>query len=189
MTVTQSSEEVVPQPSLRYKIEGLSGESVAACFQCEKCTNGCPVTFAMDIMPHNVIRLLGLGQVDEVLHSDTIWVCASCETCATRCPNDIGIAHIMDTLCQMSQREGLKAAQPTVPIFHAAFLDSIQRFGRVHEAMMAVVFSLKSGGPGGLLKQAGTGISMFTHGKIKLLPYKLLGNRQVRDIFKRTEEG
>jgi len=189
VTVTQSSKEVVPQLSLRREVESLSGANLTACFQCEKCTSGCPVTFAMDIMPHHVIRLLDLGQVDEVLQSDTIWVCASCETCSTRCPNDIDIAHVMDTLRQMSQRKGVKAAQPSVPIFHSAFLGSIQRFGRVHEAMMAVVFSLKSSGPSGLLEQAGTGISMFIHGKIKLLPYKLLGNQQVRDIFKRTEKG
>lgn len=183
------SEEIAPQTPLRYEFEGLSGESVAACFQCEKCSSGCPVTFAMDIMPHHVIRLLDFGQLTEVLKSDTIWVCASCETCSTRCPNDIDIAHIMDTLRQMTLQEGAKAAQPSVPIFHTAFLDSIKRFGRVHEAMMAVAFSLRNGGFNGLLKQAGTGLSMLTHGKIKLMPYKILGNQQVRELFSKTEEG
>ena len=186
MTVAQIPQSVIPKPSLRKKIEELSGQKISACFQCEKCTNGCPVTFAMDIMPHKAMRLLHLGLVDEVLHSDTIWVCASCETCTTRCPNDIDIARLMDTLRQLSQREGVKSSQKNFPIFHSAFLSSIRRHGRVHETEMAVNYALKSGGIAGLLKQAGTGLAMFTRGKIKLLPPRLRAKSQVRNIFKQT---
>jgi len=144
VAVTQIPKSVVPKPSLRKRIEELSGQKISACFQCEKCTNGCPVTFAMDIVPHKVIRLLHLGLINEVLHSDTIWVCASCETCTTRCPNDIDIARIMDTLRQMSQREGVKPSQKNFPIFHSAFLSSIRRYGRVHESEMAINYALRS---------------------------------------------
>ena len=187
VTVAKIPQSVIPKPSLRKKIEELSGQKISACFQCEKCTNGCPVTFAMDIMPHKAMRLLHLGLVDEVLHSDTIWVCASCETCTTRCPNDIDIARVMDTLRQLSQREGVKSSQKNFPIFHSAFLSSIRRHGRVHETEMAVNYALKSGGIAGLLKQAGTGLAMFTRGKIKLLPPRLRAKSQVRNIFKKTK--
>jgi len=187
VAVTQIPKSVVPKPSLRKRIEELSGQKISACFQCEKCTNGCPVTFAMDIVPHKVIRLLQLGLVNEVLHSDTIWVCASCETCTTRCPNDIDIARIMDTLRQMSQREGVKPSQKNFPIFHSAFLSSIRRHGRVHESEMAVNYALRSEGLGGLLKQAGTGLAMFTRGKIRLLPPRLRTKSQVKNIFKRAK--
>jgi len=186
VTVVESPQAVVPQPALRKKVEELSGEKISACFQCEKCTNGCPVTFAMDIVPHKVMRLLHLGQVEEVLRSDTIWVCASCETCATRCPNDIGIVGVMDTLRQMSRREGVEPSQKDVPIFHSAFLSSVRRHGRVHEAEMAVSFALRSGGLRGLLRQARMGLAMFTHGKIRLLPARLRTKRQVSNIFKKT---
>jgi len=187
VAVAQVPKSVVPKPSLRKRIEELSGQKISACFQCEKCTNGCPVTFAMDIVPHKVIRLLHLGLVNEVLHSDTIWVCASCETCSTRCPNDIDIARIMDTLRQMSQREGVKSSQKNFPIFHSAFLSSIRRHGRVHESEMVVNYALRSEGLGGLLKQASTGLAMFTRGKIKLLPPRLRTKSQVKNIFKRAK--
>jgi len=187
VAVAQVPKSVVPKPSLRKRIEELSGQKISACFQCEKCTNGCPVTFAMDIVPHKVIRLLHLGLVNEVLRSDTIWVCASCETCTTRCPNDIDIARIMDTLRQMSQREGVKPSQKNFPIFHSAFLSSIRRHGRVHESEMVVNYALRSEGLGGLLKQAGTGLAMFTRGKIKLLPPRLRTKSQVKNIFKRAK--
>ena len=179
-------QSVVPRPSLRKKIEELSGQKISACFQCEKCTNGCPVTFAMDIAPHQAMRLLHLGLVDKILQSNIMWVCASCETCSTRCPNDIDIAHIMDTLRQTAQREGVKPSPKDVPIFHSVFLSSIRKYGRVHESEMAVNYALKSGGLGGLLKQAGTGLAMFTRGKLKLLPARLRGKSQVKDIFRKT---
>src|SRR3972149_6970433 len=98
MTITESIDTSIrPAPELRRKIEGLSGQKISSCFQCQKCTGGCPLTFGMDILPHQLIRLLHLGQLDRVLASETIWVCAACETCGTPCPNHIDIAHGMDT--------------------------------------------------------------------------------------------
>jgi len=69
-----------------------SGEKVQLCFQCFKCSLGCPVSFAMDYLPHQLLRMVQMGLKDRVLHSHTIWVCAACETCTTRCPNHIDIA-------------------------------------------------------------------------------------------------
>ncbi len=187
MTVAETKDKIIPRPSLRKKIEDLSGQQISACFQCEKCTNGCPVTFAMDVVPHRLMHMLQLGLLGEAIRSDTIWVCASCETCTTRCPNDIDIAHVMDTLRQLARKEGIKTAQKNAPIFHSAFLSSLRRHGRVHETEMAVVYTLRSGGLGGLRRQAGTGMAMFKRGKIKLLPPRVKAGRQVKNIFKKVK--
>jgi len=90
----------------------------------------------------------------------------------------------MDTLRQLSRKEGVKPARRNVPIFHSVFLSSIRRYGRVHESTMAVSYALRSGGLKGLLKQAGMGLAMFTRGKIKLRPARLRGKSQVKNIFK-----
>jgi len=185
MTVAELPRTIVPSPAFRKQVEEKSGEKVSACYQCVKCTNGCPVSFAMDIVPHKLIRSVHMGLKDEVLSSDTIWVCASCETCTTRCPNGIDIAHIMDSLRQISQIEGIKASQPQVPIFHKAFLASVKRFGRVHEGEMAAMYALRSGGLKGLMSLAGMGLEMFKKGKVKILPHR--PNRQVRNIFHAAE--
>lgn len=79
-------------------IAEISGENVAECYQCGKCTAACPVNQAMDILPHQVLRFLQLGLVDEVLNSKTIWICASCFTCAGRCPRDVDLANVMEAL-------------------------------------------------------------------------------------------
>ena len=186
MTVAQLPETIIPSPAFRREVEEKSGEKVSACYQCEKCTNGCPVIFAMDIPPHKVIRSVHLGLKDHVLDSDTIWVCASCETCTTRCPNGIDIAHVMDTLRQLSLKKKKKVSQPMIPAFHDAFLSSIRRHGRVNEMEMALTYYLKAEGLKGLLKQAGTGIDMFRKGKIKLLPSNIRTLKQVKAIFNNT---
>ncbi len=169
------------------QIAERSGEKISTCYQCQKCTNGCPMTFAMDIAPHRVMHSLQLGLADEVLNSDTIWVCASCETCTTRCPNDIDIAHVMDTLRQLSTARGVKTSQRQAPIFHRSFLNNVKRFGRMHEMSMAVDYSLRSEGVRGLMKQSGLGLSMLRKGKMKLFPDRLRAGREVDSIFRTTK--
>ncbi|MBI2910457.1 MAG: 4Fe-4S dicluster domain-containing protein [Chloroflexi bacterium] len=186
--MTVLPETIVPSASFRKQVEEASGIRVSSCFQCERCTNGCPVTFAMDIPPHKLVRSVHLGLKDEVLKSDTIWVCACCQTCTTRCPNGIEIAHLMDTLRQISQREGVPPSQETVPLFHRTFLSSVRRHGRVSEAEMATLYALKSGGIGGLLKQAGLGLALLKRGKLRVLPGRLRAGKQVREIFRQSED-
>ena len=180
---------IVPDPELGKEIEKESGQSISACFQCGKCTNGCPVTFAMDIDPHKLIHLLQYGQLDKVLRSDTIWVCASCETCTTRCPNGIDIAHLMDTLRQLSQRRGINASQKSVPTFHKAFLSSIKRHGRVHETEMAMTYSIADAGWLGLFKLSGLGLNMVLKGKAKIMPSRVRALKYVKNLFRKAEAG
>ncbi len=186
MAVAQMPQVVAPRASFRNEIEASGGQNVSTCFQCEKCSNGCPLYAWMDIPPHRMMRCVQLGLKDEALRSDTIWVCASCETCTARCPNDIDIAHVMDTLRQISQREGVPPSQRSVPIFHKAFLNSIRRHGRVYEAEMATSFFFKNESWGSLSKLATMGLQMFKKGKVKLMPSRLRGAGQVKDMFRRS---
>ena len=75
-----------------------SGENLQACYQCQKCSAGCPVAYAMDILPNQILRHIQYDHRERVLSSKTVWICASCYTCSVRCPNNIDIAKIMDTL-------------------------------------------------------------------------------------------
>ncbi|NTW89258.1 MAG: 4Fe-4S dicluster domain-containing protein, partial [Desulfobulbaceae bacterium] len=74
------------------KVEALSGTSVRRCFQCGKCSAGCPMATFMEHPPNRVVRLLQLGQWQRILAGRSIWYCASCETCSTRCPNKVHLA-------------------------------------------------------------------------------------------------
>ncbi len=90
------------------KVRDISGQNLMACNQCGKCSAGCPVAFAMDLLPNQVIRLAQLGQ-EEALESRTIWLCASCLTCASRCPKGVDLSRVMDAMRLIVLRSG-KAA-------------------------------------------------------------------------------
>ena len=80
------------------KVEELSGQNLMACYQCGKCSAGCPAIAQMDILPNQIIRLAQLGMKNELLASKAIWLCASCMTCNTRCPKGINIAEVIEAV-------------------------------------------------------------------------------------------
>lgn len=80
------------------KVEELSGQNLLACYQCGKCSAGCPSVSAMDILPNQIIRLAQLGLEEQVLRSRSIWLCASCFTCVARCPRGVDLAKVMEAL-------------------------------------------------------------------------------------------
>jgi heterodisulfide reductase subunit C len=165
------------------EVEERAHTKVSSCFQCLKCSSGCPVSYEMDYLPAQIIRMVNLGMLDEVLKSRTIWVCASCETCTTRCPNDIDIAQVMDTLREMALRSGKAEPEENLRRFHEAFLLAIKTWGRVHELQMIGAYKLKTRR---FMEDADIGKEMFKRGKIKLLPEPIKGRRAVRRLFKKT---
>jgi heterodisulfide reductase subunit B len=123
---------------LAREIQKRSGENVFLCYQCKKCTAGCPVAAYFDLAPHQVLRACQFGQDDQVLHSRTISICAACETCSTRCPQGIDIARIMDVLEIMAAEQGIRSKAPTVPMFYKSANRSIDWFGRMWELGLMV---------------------------------------------------
>ncbi len=91
--------------SLVRRVEELSGQDLLACYQCGECSAGCPAAFAMDLLPSQVIRLLQLGQVEDVLKSATIWFCAACQTCYARCPKGVDLSRIMEALRELAMEQ------------------------------------------------------------------------------------
>ena len=112
VTVIKLSAEVV-RSRLISEVENLSGQKILSCYICGKCSAGCPISSMMDIQPHQVIRLIQLGQEEEVLKSGTIWLCSSCFTCASRCPRGINLAAIMEALRALVLRRGIDHVSPS----------------------------------------------------------------------------
>jgi heterodisulfide reductase subunit C2 len=186
--------ELVPNFELSEEVRQERHIGVTDCYQCAKCSSGCPLTFAMDFLPHEIIRLVGLGQEDLVLASTTIWVCSACETCTTRCPNDIDIAGVMDYLKERAVKSGRRISQPSVVAFHKAFLEDVRRSGgRLNESLLLGLFMLRSGE--GLKKvTTGTfkedlklGLQMFKKGRLSLKPpAKVQALADLINLFKKT---
>jgi heterodisulfide reductase subunit C len=158
-----------------------SGLNVQDCYQCQKCSAGCPVAFAMDYKPNQIMQMVSLGMKDRLLSSKTIWVCASCYTCSTRCPNDIDIAKVMDWLRQTGTREGVPPAEKEVALFHSTFLEAIRSHGRVHELSMMARYKQKTGK---WMEDFKLGWRMFAKGKLKLFPSGVREKKDMKAFFR-----
>jgi heterodisulfide reductase subunit C len=184
-----SQETLTPNYSLLEQIEAVGPFQTGACFQCRKCTNGCPVTFAMDLYPDEVIRMVILGQRKTVLGCRTIWVCAACETCTTRCPNEVKIAELMDCLKEMAIQEDVPTPQSQILTLHETFLNNIKKWGRVYETALLPAYLLKSGElkhkwqTGAYRSDIKLGLRMFSKGRFPLLPKTINGKKEVRKIL------
>ncbi len=84
----------------------IGGQDLTACYQCAKCSAGCPVSDKVNIQIHEVMRMLLFG-LREVLETDMIWLCTTCYTCQERCPQGIHITDILFGLKNMAFRRGI----------------------------------------------------------------------------------
>ncbi len=171
---------------LARELEERSGEDVGRCYQCGKCSAGCPMEGFMGTAPHQVIRMVQLGQREDVLDTGAIWLCASCFTCTTRCPMEFDLTRAMDGLRQMALEVGRKPRERKVRAFHDAFLNQIRRHGRLFELGLIGEYKLRTGA---LLQDADVAQPMLLKGKLKLLPNKIAGTGEIKRIFERARAG
>jgi heterodisulfide reductase subunit C len=162
-----------------------SGQHVEYCYQCHKCTAGCPVLEAMEYGPDRILKMTTLGQDELVLHSRDIWLCAGCLTCGTRCPNEIDISAVMDALRQIAIKTGYTAAERDALLFHRLFLGVVKQTGRAYEAGMLGLFKVLSKTP--LMDDVGAGLNLFMRGRVPLLPDRTKAASEMRRLWRQRE--
>jgi len=165
------------------RIAELCGVNVDLCFQCGKCASGCPVAYAMDHTPTELVHMVQLGLREQVLRSRTIWLCSSCQTCSTRCPQGVDVAELMDALRIMAQQGRIAAPVPAVPAFVRQSVRNIAVFGRTYELGLMATLKLSTGG---LREELGLGVRMLGKGKFRLLP-GFQGSGEARRIIRRVK--
>jgi len=172
---------VTPSPvsDLRTFVEKQSGQHIFDCYQCGKCSAGCPIDYAMDLGPRQIMRYIQMGLKKEVMQSTTVWLCVSCETCSSRCPAKIDIAKVMESLRILATVEGSVPAEKRVDVFHKEFLKAVERYGRAHEVSLGAAYAIKT--------RDFSGVSMarlmFSKGKLVIMPPSVSGASEVRKIF------
>ena len=79
-----------PDLKLRSKVLSKIGEHEPYnCFQCIRCTSGCPSMKMLELKPHEVVSLTRLGFIDDIIDSGILWACAMCLKCKERCPQEV----------------------------------------------------------------------------------------------------
>ncbi len=175
-------------------ISGLGGEvsehtevNVSQCYQCGKCSAGCPLSEEMDYPPSVIMRMLQTGNPgleEKVLRSFSIWVCLTCEMCFARCPMSIDIPKMMDFLREKSLFE--KKANPKakeIVAFHKSFLDSIKYTGRLYEIGLFIDYKARTLK---ILDDLALAPKMMKRGKLNIIPELIKDRSRVAAMFRKS---
>jgi heterodisulfide reductase subunit C len=166
-------------------VEKMSGVDLGRCYQCQKCTSGCPVAKLTQSPPSEIVRRLQLGAGNELLGSDLIWMCLSCETCYARCPMEINIASVMDALRALALEKGAPKPKGNVPLFNRMFLRMVKSFGRAYDLPMLAIYKL---GTLNIIQDTDKLPAMLKKGKMALLPPSGADKHMVKQIFDRVPQ-
>ena len=187
MTATMTTIEIRQiDGSLAGQVKALSGASPMTCYQCTKCSSGCPVSARGDLKSHELVRLVQFDQREAVLGSRFIWECTSCHTCVTRCPQQVDIPSMNDALRKLSVQESKVVAGNAAPLFNEIFLESVRKRGRVHELGLMASFKLKTKR---FMEDMDKAPMMFRKGKMPIFGERIAGRKERDRLFSKASEG
>jgi heterodisulfide reductase subunit C2 len=181
------SEHHQERNSLAYAIEHKVEVYAQKCYQCGKCSAGCPVADEMDLPPSMVMRLLQTENAEndnKILRSHSIWLCVTCEMCLSRCPMEIDIPSMMDFLRQKSRSEKkVNSKAKNIIRFHKSFLNSIRFTGRLFELGLIIDYKRQSLN---MTQDIALAPKMISRGKLHLFPDMIKDKALMARIFKKT---
>jgi heterodisulfide reductase subunit C len=101
-----------PNFELRDRIlSKLGGRQFVDCYQCIRCTSGCTALKLLELKPHEIVKLVDLGLVEDLPSSDIIWTCVTCLKCVQRCPQKASPYHVIMALRNVAVERGAKVPE------------------------------------------------------------------------------
>ena len=148
MSLTDLMSMAKPNLESREKILAkLGSRELVNCFQCLKCTSGCTALKLLELKPHEIVKLVNLGFVDELALSDIIWTCVTCLKCVQRCPQKASPYHAIMALRNLA----------------------VEREAKVPEALMKAVSQILETGLAEAVQKVSTGkMETFDRESLKL---------------------
>jgi heterodisulfide reductase subunit C len=162
------------------------GARLNQCIQCGTCTASCPVSFAMDLTPRQVIGMFRAGAIEELLESRTIWVCASCYQCTMRCPADIQITDLLYAFKRIAIERGIFPNKFPVHVFAETFTEMVKKYGRNYETGLIIRYFLRTK-PTALFGRRRSGVALWRHGRLPVRPSRIDGIEGLRRIIAKAE--
>jgi heterodisulfide reductase subunit D len=81
------------------------GENVYLCYQCERCSSGCPTVPAMHYRPAQMMRMAQFGLEDMLASDASIWRCVGCDMCTAHCPHNLSVRRLVEVMRQHVMQE------------------------------------------------------------------------------------
>ncbi len=158
------------------------GTKITNCLQCGTCTGTCPVSYAMDVTPRQMVALYRAGMIEDILRSRAIWLCASCYSCAVRCPANIRVTDTMYALKRIAMGERQRTGRFHVHLLSRTFVNNVYRYGRNYELGLGLKYMARSS-LRRLFGSFGYGLSLIRRGRLAIVPRRIKHVRQVRAII------
>jgi heterodisulfide reductase subunit C len=164
-----------------------AGERIKRCLQCGTCTGSCPVSYAMDISPRELIALFRAGEMETIMKSRTIWICASCYACTTRCPSGIKITDTIYALKRTAMEKHLETIAPQVQTLANLFIENLMAYGRLHEGTLIRKYYTKTDMTK-FFDLIPLGKKMWKTKRIAMMPKKIKAHETLSRIIKKAQE-
>ncbi len=177
---TAPTESLKDSPALAH----LGSLSPDACFQCNRCTDGCPLLSAMDLTPAQVVHHILLGEWEPVLHSQVIWLCVHCETCTARCPQEVDVSKLFTTARVRAWRSGKVSGDQGIAAYFASFLENLYLYGRLAELPLTLICKLKSEE---YFRDFNLGLRLIARGRLNFLSLPR-GGALYRRLYDRVQQ-
>jgi len=101
-----------PDSALRLRVLGKIGEHKPyTCYQCIRCTSGCPSMKMLELKPHEIVALTRAGFIDELINSGIVWACATCLKCKERCPQAVAPVDLIMALRNLAVEKEVKVPE------------------------------------------------------------------------------
>lgn len=183
--LTKKEEEL--RTSFLRQLETIpNSQKIKSCIQCGTCTGSCPVSYAMDISPREIIALFRAGDLETLLNSKSIWICASCYSCQTRCPSLIKVTDIIYALKRLAMEKGIFPGKFPAPVLSETFVKVMNGFGRLHEPLLIVRFLLKTDFLK-LFNMIPLSMKMAKRKRVAYIPSRIKGLDGLKKIIKKAE--
>ena len=95
----------------------LQANTYGYCFACENCSTVCPVVAnyenpqaVLKLLPHQIMRSLGMGLKDLAMGSRMLWDCLTCYQCQEHCPQGVKVTDVLYELKNLAVIEAQRAS-------------------------------------------------------------------------------
>jgi len=167
--------------TIRHELVTIVEPNIYYCYQCGKCTAGCPLSDVYEYQPNEVIRLIQLDKIASILNANSVYLCASCEICSSRCPQEVDIAAVMNYL-RIKSWHYRQFKLSSIANFYGIFLRIVKIFGRSFEPLLILSLNLLNKN---FFNDFDIAVKILKKRKIKLIPEFVKKRSDVSQIIKK----